>query len=514
MGIIMLALDGGVPKVMDLKAMLSRFIEFREEVIRRRTQYELKKASERAHILEGLARAVDIVDDIIHTIRATKGGRAEAKLAIMEKFGFDDPQATAIVNFQLGQLAGLEILRIENELAELHAKIADYNDILVNRTHLESIIKEELLEIKTKYGDARRTDIAAISGEVDIEDLIPEEECIITRTHFGYVKRQATDVYRTQRRGGRGVSGLSRREDDFVEELFSCSSHDHLLFMTSFGRVYCIKSYEVPEGSRQSRGVNIVNLLPLLPDEKISSVIKVTDFDDAKYIVMVTKNGIIKRSELSLYSRIRKSGVIGITLDEGDELAWARLTGGEDDLIVATRGGMSIRFAESDARCMGRSARGVRAIALKEGDEVVGMSVVQPGAKLLTVTEEGKGRLTDMEEYRPQQRGGQGIRNYDCSKGAVVAGVRAVMEDSDDAILISQNGTLIRIHVSDVASQSRYGGGVRVMRLDEGDRVVTLACAEREDEEEDIAVPVDAEAVEDEVETEAAEVAAEENAEE
>ena len=487
-GIIMLALDGGVPKVMDLKTMLARFIAFREDVIRRRTEYELKKASERAHILEGLARAVDIVDDIIRTIRATKGGQAEAKLAIMEKFGFDDPQASAIVAFRLGQLAGLEILRIENELAELHAKIADYNDILVNREHLESIIKEELLEIKTKYGDARRTDIAAISGEVDIEDLIPEEECIITRTHFGYVKRQATDVYRTQRRGGRGVSGLSRREDDFVEELFSCSSHDHLLFMTSLGRVYCIKSYEVPEGSRQSRGVNIVNLLPLLPEEKISSVIKVADFDDAKYIVMVTKNGTIKRSELSLYSRIRKSGVIGITLDEGDELAWARLTGGDDHLIVATRGGMSIRFAETDARCMGRSARGVRAIALKEGDEVVGMSVVQPGAKLLTVTEEGKGRLTDMEEYRPQQRGGQGIRNYDCSKGAVVAGVRAVMEDDDDAILISQNGTLIRIHVSDIATQSRYGGGVRVMRLDEGDSVVTLACAEREDEEEEGAV--------------------------
>ena len=231
-----------------------------------------------------------------------------------------------------------------------------------------------------------------------------------------------------------------------------------------------------------------MNLLPLLPEEKISSVIKVADFDDAKYIVMVTKNGTIKRSELSLYSRIRKSGVIGITLDEGDELAWARLTGGDDHLIVATRGGMSIRFAETDARCMGRSARGVRAIALKEGDEVVGMSVVQPGAKLLTVTEEGKGRLTDMEEYRPQQRGGQGIRNYDCSKGAVVAGVRAVMEDDDDAILISQNGTLIRIHVSDIATQSRYGGGVRVMRLDEGDSVVTLACAEREDEEEEGAV--------------------------
>ncbi len=485
-GVIMLALADGVPRVMDLKTMLEHFVNFRRDVIRRRTEFELKKAQDRAHILEGLKKAIDIVDEIIATIRACKGGQAEAKAALMEKFEFDEPQAAAICAFQLGRLAGLEILKIQNELDALHEKIADLSDILVNDAHLVSIIREELEEVREKYGDERRTEIAAVSGEVDIEDLIPEEECVITLTHFGYVKRQAVDVYKSQKRGGRGIQGMTHREEDFVEELFVTSTHDYLLFMTSMGRCYKLKGYEIPEGSRTARGTNIVNLLPLLPEEKISSVIRVHDFNEADYIVMVTRKGIVKRSELSLYSNIRKSGVYGITLDEGDELAWARLTDGDSELLVATRSGMAIRFKETDARAMGRTARGVKAISLREGDEVVGMCTLREGAKLLTVTEDGKGRLTDISDYRQQNRGGLGIRNYNCAaRGTLVAGVKSV-DLTDDAIMISQSGIIIRMHVEDIAVQSRYGGGVRVMRLGEEDKVVTVARVERSDEEETV----------------------------
>ena len=485
-GVIMLALDHGVPKVMDLKTVLEKYIEFQEEIVRRRTQFNLRKAKERAHILEGLKRAIDIVDEIIYTIRHTDGGQAEAKIAIMEKYGFDDPQASAIVAFRLGQLAGLEIKKIENELAELNEKIADYEDILVNEEHLTSIIKSELAEIRQRFGDERKTSIEAVSGDVDIEDLIPEEECIIARTHFGYIKRQSVAEFRAQGRGGRGVTGITRKDEDFVEDLYSCNSHDHLLFMTSFGRVYTIKSYTIPEGSRQSRGTNIVNILPLLPNEKVSSVLKIDDFnDESKYLVMVTKNGVVKRSSLSLFQKIRKTGIYGIELDEGDELAWARVTSGEDSLLIATKYGMAIRFRETDARAMGRTTRGVRAMTLKEGDEVVGMAIASEGGKILTVTDQGKGRLTPVENYHLQKRGGLGSRNYDCSDGTTVAGVRAVDEDRDDAILISENGTVIRMHVNTIATQSRYGGGVRVMRVDEGDRVVTVACTMRDDLDEE-----------------------------
>lgn len=484
-GVIMLALADGVPRVMDLKTMLEHFVNFRREVVSRRTAFELRKAQERCHILEGLRRAVDIIDEIIATIRGCKGGKPEAKAAIMQAFEFDDPQATAIVNFQLGQLAGLEILKIENELNALHEKIADYEHLLGNEEHLLRVVKEELEEVRAKYGDMRRTDIVAVSGEVDIEDLIPVEDCVITLTHFGYVKRQPVDVYKSQRRGGRGISGMTRRDEDFVEELFITSTHDYMMFMTTNGRVYRLKGYEIPEGSRASRGVNIVNLLPLMPGEKVSAVIRVADFGEAGYICMVTRKGIIKRSALSLYNNIRKTGVYGITLDEDDELAWARLTDGGDDLIVATKNGMAIRFSENDARPMGRTARGVRAIKLKSGDCVVGMSKVRDGSRLLTVTEDGKGRLTDVDDYRAQFRGGQGIRNYNCSKGAVVAGVKAV-DTEDDAIIISQSGIIIRMHTADIAVQSRYGGGVRVMRVGGDDIVVTVARADRSDDEETV----------------------------
>ncbi len=485
-GVIMLALDNGVPKIMDLKTMLVKYLEFQEEVIRRRSEYDLKKARDRAHILEGLHRAVDIVDDIIRTIRATKGGQQEAKQAIMEEFGFDDPQASAIVAFRLGQLAGLEILKIETELNELNEKIADLEDVLSNKQHLTRIIKEELEEIKNRFGDERRTEIRAVSGEVDIEDLIPNERCIITRTHFGYIKRQPVEEYRAQKRGGRGVSGLSRKEDDFVEDMFACTSHDYLLFMTNLGKVYCIKGYEIQESSRQSRGTNIVNILPVTSDEKVSAVLKVTNFEDGRYLTMITRRGMIKRTELKAYSRIRKSGVIGIGLAEGDELAWAGITSGNDDLLLCTKNGYANRFNESDSRPMSRDTRGHKAVSLRDGDEVIGAAIVSEGRKILTVTSEGKGRLSVPENYLTKNRGGKGSRNFRCEEGVWVAGVLSVDEDKDDVIMISENGVVVRIHVNEISTQSRIARGVIVMRLGKDDRVVTVARTFREDAEEEI----------------------------
>lgn len=486
-GVIMLALDKGVPKLMSLKDMLQKYLEFQEEVVRRRTEHDLKKAKERAHVLEGLRRAVDLVDEIIATIRACKGGKAEAKTAIMEKFEFDDVQATAIVNFQLGQLAGLEILKIDNELGELQTKIGEWTDLLSDTAKVLAVVEQELMVLRDKYGDARRTEIAHVSGEMDIEDLIPEEECVFTLTHAGYIKRQPADTYQAQRRGGRGITALSRKEEDFVEELFLASTHDYLLFVTDQGRIYRLKGYQVYEGSRTSKGTNIVNLLPLQDGEQVAGMLRVpkehmqADAEQEKYLVIVTKNGIIKRTPLSAYANIRKSGLIAINLNEGDALAWTRITTGHNELLVATRNGMIIRFAETDARTMGRTATGVRAIRLSEGDCVVGCAILREGATVLTVTEEGKGRRTKESEYRIQRRGGKGIRNYGTS--GHVAGIK-VMDETDDMILISLEGIIIRMHVEDINTQSRYGSGVRVMRLSENDRVVTVARTERDDSEE------------------------------
>lgn len=486
-GVIMLALDKGVPKLMSLKDMLQKYLEFQEEVVRRRTEHDLKKAKERAHVLEGLRRAVDLVDEIIATIRACKGGKAEAKSAIMEKFEFDDVQATAIVNFQLGQLAGLEILKIDNELGELQTKIGEWTDLLSDSAKVLAVVESELMVLRDKYGDERRTEIAHVSGEMDIEDLIPEEECVFTLTHAGYIKRQPADTYQAQRRGGRGITALSRKEEDFVEELFLASTHDYLLFVTDQGRIYRLKGYQVYEGSRTAKGTNIVNLLPLQDGEQVAGMLSVAKeqmeqhAEHEQYLVMVTKNGIIKRTPLSAYANIRKSGLIAINLNEGDALAWTHITSGENELLVATRNGMMIRFAETDARTMGRNATGVRAIRLSEGDSVVGCAILREGATVLTVTEEGKGRRTKESEYRIQRRGGKGIRNYGTS--GHVAGIK-VMDETDDMILISLEGIIIRMHVEDINTQSRYGSGVRVMRLSENDRVVTVARTERDDSEE------------------------------
>ena len=482
-GVIMLALDGGVPKVMTLKDMLQKYIDFQDSVVRRRTQYDLKKAEERAHILEGLKRATDIVDEIIATIRACKGGQAEAKQAVMDRFGFDEPQAAAICAFRLGQLAGLEILKIENELGELQAKITDWRETLADDRRVLQLVMDELNELREKYGDERRTEIAHVSGEVDIEDLIPEETCVFTLTHAGYIKRQPADTYQAQRRGGRGITALSHKEEDFVEELFLASTHDHILFVTDCGRVYRLKGYQIYEGSRTSKGVNIVNLLQLQPEENVTNMLRVPAgaADGESYLAMLTRQGVIKRTPLSAYENIRRSGLIAINLNEGDRLAWSGITSGENELIVATKQGMAIRFAESDLRVLGRTATGVRAIRLAEDDEVVGAGIVREGATVLTVTEEGKGRRTHIADYRLQYRGGKGIRNYG-EKGHV-AGIRVISEE-DDIILISMEGIIIRMHAEDINVQSRYGSGVRVMRLAEGDRVVTVARTERSEEEE------------------------------
>ncbi len=483
-GVIMLALVNGQPKILTLKDMLRHYLDFQAEVITRRTRFDLNKAMERAHILEGLKRAVDIVDEIIATIRSCKGGKPEAKKAIMEKFDFDDPQATAIVNFQLGQLAGLEILKIEEELNVLHDRIAEMQDILSDHSKVMEIVAKELLEIKEKFGDERRTDIQTVSGEVDIEDLIPREECVVTLTEKGYVKRQPADVYKIQKRGGRGVSGMKQKDEDIVQEMFICSSHDNMLFLTTKGRMFKLKCYEIPEGSRSSMGSHINNLLALEPEEQISAMMSVPGFDPGKYVVMVTRRGLIKRTRLDAYKNIRKNGLNAITLNEDDELVFSRLTNGECQLLIATRGGMIIRFDENDVREMSRTAMGVKAIRLKDGDEVVGMARVREGASVMTVTDKGLGRRTALEDYPIQSRNGLGKINYKVSEEkGTVCGIK-VVDDTDDLIMISNDGVIIRIAVADVRLMSRYASGVRVMRLGENDRVVTFVRAEHADDEE------------------------------
>ncbi|MGN0976232.1 MAG: DNA gyrase subunit A [Gemmiger sp.] len=477
-GVIMLAIDDKTPKTMSLKTMMQKYVEFQDQVVRRRTAFDLKKAQDRAHILEGLKRAVDIVDEVIYAIRHCGGGTAEAKAAIMEQFGFDEPQADAICKFPLGRLAGLEIKKIEGELDELHASIQNYKEILADDARVMQIIKDELITIRDKFGDERRTSIEAVSGEVDIEDLIPEEKCIYTLTHAGYIKRTAQDTYTAQNRGGRGIAGLSHKDEDFTEELFIGSTHDYMLFVTDKGRMYRLKGYQVPEGARTSKGTNIVNLLQLQNDEKVTSMMcQPAGIDEENsYVTMVTRQGLVKRTPLAQYRNIRRGGLNAISLNEGDSLAWCHLTGGCDELIVATHDGQAIRFTEAGARSLGRVSRGVRAIKLAEGDYVVGVCVCRPGATVLTVTEQGKGRRSRIDDYRLQSRGGKGIRNY--ARGNV-AGVK-IVDDSDDLILISQEGIIIRMHADDINVQSRYGSGVRVMRLAEDDKLVMVARTERD----------------------------------
>lgn len=478
-GAIMLAIVDGVPKVLNLKEMLTEYVNFQQEIIRRRTEFDLKKAKDREHILEGLKIAIDFIDEVIAIIRKSKD-QATAKINLMERFGLDDVQAQAIVQMRLGQLTNMERTKIEDEIAALKAKIDEYIAILADEGRQREIIREELIVIRNKFADPRRTEICAVSGEVDIEDLIPNQECVLTLTQFGYVKRLAVDTYKIQNRGGRGVSGMSRREEDVATEMFVINSHDYVLFFTDKGRVYRLKCYEVPEGSRQSKGMNIANLLPIAADEKVTSMIRVPEFDEDKYLVMVTRQGIVKRISLNAYNTARKGGLIALELNEGDELAWVRLTDGNQQVVVATKNGLAIRFEETDVRPMGRQARGVKAISLREGDCVVGMCVVTNDDLILTASETGFGRISNVSDYRLQSRGGKGITNYHTEKYGNVAAV-SVVELTDDIIIISQEGVIIRIAADTVRICNRPSKGVTLMRIGENDKVVTVARAPHED---------------------------------
>lgn len=483
-GAILLALDDGVPKIMNLKQILEKYILFQRDIIKRRTEFDLKKAQERAHILEGLAKAIDIVDEVIATIRACRGGQAEAKQAIMDKFGFDDPQASAIVAYRLGQLAGLEIEKIMNELDELHARIKDYTDILANPYRIDEIIKLESREIAEKFGDERRTEISAFTGDVDDEDLIPVEDCILTLTERGYMKRQTVDTYKAQNRGGKGIMGMSRREEDYAKTMFTCSTHDFILIFTNKGKVFKMKGYQIPEASRTSKGLNVVNLLPLEQGETVSAMVKIPEEEDRAYLCMVTRNGIIKRTAINQYDHIRKTGIIAINLDEGDELCWVDVTDGERKLVVATHDGMAICFNESDARLIGRTARGVKAIQLGEGDYVVGFAVAQDEKQLLTVSETGYGRKSEFSDYRVQSRAGKGLINYRTEQFGKVAMI-APVDDDNDVIMITTDGIVIRTHAEQISSFRRPSKGVKVMKVKENERLATLSIVDKYEEEEE-----------------------------
>ena len=482
-GVIMLALVDGEPKVLTLKQTIEQYIKFQVEVIRRRIEYDLKKAKHRAHILEGLVIAADNIDEVVEICK-TSENIPHSKQRLQERFNLTEIQAEAIVQMTLGKLTGLERQKILDELDELMKKIEELEAILADENKVHQIIKDELAEIRRKYSDDRRTQIETVSGEVDIEDLIPVEDCVVTYTNIGYIKRMPVDVYKTQRRGGRGVSGMKQREEDFVNEMFICSTHDNILFITNKGIMYKLKCYEVPEGSKSSRGVNAVNLLPLSEDEKIAAMIKTSDFDEGKYVVMVTKNGKIKRTALSAYKNVRKNGLIAIGLDDGDEIAGVRMTEGSAQLFVATRNGMAIRLEEEKIRSMSRSAHGVKAIKLRDGDYVVSMARVREGASLLTVTDKGYGKRTELDAYRIQNRGGFGLLNYKTGEEkGYVCGIK-VVDETDDIILISNDGIIIRIRCADVRIMGRYATGVKVMKVAEESRVVSFTRAEHDEEAE------------------------------
>ena len=471
-GVIMLAIADGQPKTLTLKEILHDYIAFQENVITRRTQYDLRKARERMHILEGLLIALDFIDEVIAIVRSSKSV-PEAKNALMERFGLDDIQASAIVAMRLGQLTGLEREKINAEAGDLRAKIADYEDIIASEPRRLEIIKTEATEIRNKYGDERKTVIESVSGEVDIEDLIPTEQCVLTLSNLGYAKRQPVDAFSVQRRGGHGIKGMSHREEDGTREMFVCSSHDYVLFFSNRGRVYRLKCYEIPEGSRTSRGTNLVNLLPIEGEERITSMIRVSEFGEDQYLSMITRAGIIKRTRLREYDTARKGGLIAIDLDDGDELCWVRCTGGEDELLAATRGGMAIRIRESDVRVVGRTARGVKLMELADGDCIAGVAVIDPARRVMTVSETGYGRVSDIDDYRLQNRGGKGLKNYAVDRYGMVADV-VMVSDDDDVILISSDGVMIRIPASEIRVCRRPSKGVRVMRVGDGARVVTV----------------------------------------
>ena len=488
----MLAINDGKPKTMGLIEILDNFISFQEEIVTRRTKFDLKKAEARMHILEGLRIALSNIDEIIKIIRESYD---DAKERLMQRFSMSEIQAQSVLDMRLGQLQRLNGEKIEDEYNELIAKTDEYKLLLSNHSVLMEKIKEELSEICEKYGDERQTRIEDGEIDIDIEDLIEEEDVVITFTHYGYIKRLAADTYKAQHRGGKGIIGLSTREEDFVETLFTTSTHNYIMFFTNMGRVHKLKAYKIPEASRTAKGTAIVNLLQLLEGEKVTACITVRDFEEGKYLLMATKNGTIKKTDLLEFDTNRKGGLIALTLDEGDELMEVKLTDGNCEVILGTNSGMAIRFHESDVRPMGRNARGVRGIKLKKGDYVVGTSIVRDDATLLCVSENGMGKKTELSEYKLQSRGGKGIFTYKISeKTGKLAGIKIVSE-SDDIMLITSEGTIIRMPVNDISTVGRATSGVILMRLEEGVKVVSVARCEEKDEED--------------VETEAAEGVAE-----
>jgi DNA gyrase subunit A len=511
-GVNMLALVNGEPKVLTLKQILEHYLQFQVEVITNRTKFELKKAEKRAHLLQGFVVAIDHIDEVISILRSSRT-IAEGKQRLMERFqemdltalldhtqydttkyqmeqqiGLSDEQADAIVQMRLGQLTGMEREKVTDELYALLAKISDYLEILADEQRVYGIIREDLEDIRKRFGDPRRTEIQSVDGEVDIEDLIPVEDCVVTFTESGYMKRMPVDVYKTQKRGGKGVSGMKQREADFVNEMFISSTHDHILFISNYGMMYRLKCYEIPEGSKASRGFNIINLLPLKEGEKIAAMLRTKDFDEGKYLVMVTRQGKIKRTALPAYKNVRKNGLIAIGLDEGDEIAGVRLTDGAARLFVATRQGMILRMEETCVRPQGRSAHGVKAIALRPDDVVVSIAREREGATLLTVTENGFGRRSTLESYRLQNRGGYGLQNYkvDAERGTV-CGIK-VVDETDDMLLISNDGVVIRVRCADIRLMGRTAKGVRIMRITGDNKVVAFSRTEHDETAECSAV--------------------------
>ncbi|EYE88633.1 DNA gyrase subunit A [Fervidicella metallireducens AeB] len=481
-GIINLALVDGEPKILNLKEILYHYVEFQKEVIRRRTQYDLDKAEARAHILEGLRIALDHIDEVIALIRASKN-TDEARNGLMVKFGLSEKQAQAILDMRLNRLTGLEREKLESEYVELIKLINYLKEVLANEHLVLQIIKDELTEIKTKYSDTRRTRITNNNDEIDIEDLIQEEEVAVTITHAGYIKRIPSDTYKSQKRGGKGIQGLSTREDDFVENLFNTSTHNNIIFFTNFGRAYKLKAYEIPEAGRTARGTNIVNILPLNPNEKIQTVITIKEFNDDQYLVFATKNGQIKKTKLSEFSSMRKSGINAINLKTEDELMCVKLTDGNQKIVIVTKNGYSITFDENDVRPMGRTAAGVKAITLREGDVAVSMEVVDDDSELLVVSENGFGKRTSFSEYSVQGRGGKGIITYKVTKktGSIV-GAKAVKDD-DEIMLINSNGIIIRLQVKDISCTGRNAMGVTLMKSGENDRIVSVSKINCNDED-------------------------------
>ena len=487
-GAILLAIVNGKPQILTLKEMLQNCIDFQCDIIRRRTEYDRRKAAERAHILEGLKIALDFIDEVIAIIRNSKT-IPESKQALTDRFGLDDIQTTAIVQMQLGRLAGMEKQKILDELKEKLEFIKECDEILASHSRILDIVKTESLNLRDKFSDDRRTEISDVAGEVDIEDLIPEEECVITKTENGYIKRVPASEYSVQNRGGKGIKGMTTREEDNVQNMFVCSSHDSIMMFTDLGRVYRIKAYEIPVGSRQSKGLNVVNVVQLMPGEKITTILPCTVKDDEeRFLCMVTEKGIIKRTRLSEFKNTRKNGIIALSIDDDDSLKFVRMTTGNDRLLLATRKGIAIQFSETDVRPMGRTARGVKAITMREGDSVVDMAICDENTRVLTITDTGYGRISPVSDYRMQSRGGKGIMNYRTAKyNCEVAAVLPVAENTD-IIMIADDGIIIRIFADSISELSRPGKGVRVMRTTGSDgetvrRILSVGMAEHDEEQ-------------------------------